>query len=124
MHVPVGPAIVNATAPVAPAPTTAATPVPTVASRYRIPSTGIWLHVLYPGEYTGSFSFNGQTTPVSSTGEQFFQIPITRGVVDGIFTKADGSADTLAVEVYKEGGIIDLANTTAPKGIVEIHTMV
>jgi hypothetical protein len=124
MHVPVGPAIVNTTAPAVPRVTTTVMPAPTEMSRYRIPLSGIWLHVLYPDSYTGSFSFNGQTTMVNSTGEQFYQIPINQGVIDGIFTKSDGSTDMLAVEIYKDGGIIDLANTTVPKGSVEIHTTV
>jgi len=124
MHVPVGPAIVNIPVPTVSSRADVVTAVPTQSSRYVIPATGVWVHVLYPGDYSGFLNSNGQLKTVNSTGEQFFQIPITSGVIDGSIEKSDGSVNNLAVEVYKDGTLLDLANTSAPKGSVEIHTNV
>jgi len=125
MHVPVGPAIVTTPAvpEVTPVPRVA-TPIPTPASQYALPTKGVWVHVLYPGAYSGSLNFNGQLKEVNSSGEQYFQIPITGGVIDSSIKKADGSVNTLTIEVYKDGKMLDLANTTAPQGTVEIHSSV
>ena len=124
LHVTVGPAIVSNTVPVSVPVTESATPVPTAASLYNLPRTGVWVHVLYPGDYSGYVSSNGQQKEVNSTGEQFFQLPMTRGVVDASIAKSDKSGNTLAVEVYRNGELVDLANTTTPQGVVEIHTSV
>lgn len=127
MHVAVGPAILSSAVP---NPTTVpltsvAAPAPEATpARFRIPATGVWVHVVYPGDFSGFLSFNGRLKEVNSSGEQFYQIPITSGFIDGSIEKTDRSTNTLAVEIYKDGTVLDLVNTSTPKGIVNIHTTV
>jgi len=99
-------------------------PVDSAAIKYVIPKTGIWVHVAYPGNYTGSLRSNGQWRDIDASGDQIYQMVMKNGKIDGVLEKADGSTNPLEVEVYNNGVRIDLANTTTPKGTVEIHTTV
>lgn len=128
MHVSVGPAIEGpGSIPAAVSPPVTAVPAITPApvtspAQYSIPSAGVWVHVAYPGNYTGTISPNGQRQEINAAGDQIYQMVMKNGSIDAVLEKADGSANTLAVEVYKDGALIDLANTTTPLGSVEIHT--
>jgi len=103
----------------------AALPAPAAGPvQYAIPATGVWVHVAYPGNYTGTLASNGQQQAIDASGEQIYQMVMKNGAIDGVLEKSDGSTKPLEVEVYKDGILIDLANTTTPLGIVEIHTTV
>jgi len=128
MHVSVGPAITGAALPATAAPTLTSTPAipePTAFPvQYSLPATGVWVHVAYPGNYTGTISPNGQRQDINASGDRMYQMVMKNGTIDAVLEKADGSANALAVEVYKDGTLIDLANTTIPLGSVEIHTRI
>jgi hypothetical protein len=127
LHVPVGPAIMNTSVSVATPQQSAGTVSPVVAitpAQYEIPQTGVWVHVSYPGEYSGYIRGNGERKDVSTSGDQFYQFSMKGGLIDGVLQKADRSVQPLSVEVYKDGKQIDLVNTTAPQGTVEIHTTI
>lgn len=125
MHVPVGPAVIRSTgAPasppvISPAPTTAAVP-----GSSPVPSNGVFVRVLYPGQYTGTISANGFERVVNTSGEQVFQLSMTGGSVDAFLEKGDGSVRNLIVQVYRNGVLVTSADTSVPLGVVEIHTSI
>lgn len=94
----------------------------TTSTQYIIPQTGVWVRVSYPGNYTGYISSNGQWREINASGDQFYQLSMDHGIIDGMLEKGDGSVKTMAIEVYKDGTIIDRANTSAPLGTVVTHT--
>ena len=123
IHVMVGPALGN--------PVVTETPVlqPTISPYASlppasVPTTGVWVRVYYPGNYTGSIRSTGLTTEVNSTGDRFYPVPITSGMIDGSIEKQDGSADTLIVEVYRGGSLISRGYTITPRGVLNINAVV
>ncbi|MDD4137044.1 MAG: hypothetical protein PHT99_04000 [Methanoregula sp.] len=113
-------------------PTTEETPVPEVTTvpevpvatgtpQISIPGTGVWVHVIYANQYTGSVGLPGNQADISGSGERFFQVPTSEGIVVAAIQKSDGSSDKLTIEVYKNGEIVDQSSTVTPKGIAEIQ---
>jgi hypothetical protein len=129
MHVSVGPAVTGPDLPITPSPAAAEPPTPqlpaeTVPAPFAVPDTGVWVQVRYPGNYTGTISSNGQVRSVDGAGDQFYQMVMKSGTIDGTLEKVDGSMDRLEILVYRDGVVAALANTTVPKGIAEIHTTI
>ena len=130
INVKVGPAVINkpsetpvpAPAAVVPA-VIASVPTPDTSIALKaVPATGIWVRVAYPGNFTGTITTNGLVRDVNSSGEQFYQFPMTSGIIEGFIGKQDGSVKNLMIEVYKDGTLVAYNNTTLPLGTVEIHT--
>jgi len=125
LHVNVGPAIITRPE---------VTAVPTVVSTFptpdtslvlhEVPATGVWVRVAYPGNYTGTIAANGIAREVNSSGDQIYQFPMTRGTVDAFMEKEDGSEKNMVLQVYRNGALITYGNTSAPLGVVEMHTTV
>jgi len=129
MQVPVGPAVTGPDIPITRPPIFVeppgpASPAETVPPQFAVPDTGVWVQVRYPGNYTGTLSSNGQVRSVDGAGDQFYQMVMKSGTVDGTLEKADGSMDQLEILVYRDGAVTALANTTVPRGIAEIHATV
>jgi len=103
---------------VAPAQTTV-TPVPTPQT--LIPPTGVWIRVIYADKFTGSVGTPGNQADVADTGDKFYQIPTSEGIVVATVQKADGSSDNLTVGVYKDGNLVMQKSTVTPNGIVEVQ---
>jgi len=131
-----------ATPPVTPAATTVATPVPATSAptvkptpvsaaptatpvstptRAPVPQNGVWVHVNYDGSFTGSYGTPGSEASVTDSGDHFYQVPTLTGIVVASFTKNDGSADPILVEVYKNGAIAGSTRITSPKGTADIQ---
>lgn len=91
--------------------------VPSVA----VPESGVWARVFYPGNYVGSFSANGRTREVNNTGDQFFQLSMSSGSIDGVMEKQDDTARNMAIQIYKDGALVASQNTTAPHGDIDLH---
>lgn len=96
-------------------------PIPTTAPASAIPATGVWVRVMYANQFSGQVGTPNAQREVSDTGEKLYQISTSTGTVAASVQKVDGSADLLAVEVYKDGELITKKSTVAPKGIVEIQ---
>ena len=128
-------------APVTPALTTQATLAPTQTPQvspiitvspvsttpppqYLIPKTGVWVRLQYPRNYVGYIGSQGLYKQVNSTGEQYLQLPIATGMIDGSIEKQDGSTDNLIVEIYKDGALISQKSTSTPQGALDIHVSV
>jgi hypothetical protein len=86
-----------------------------------VPEQGVWVHILYANEFTGSYGTPGRETTISGEGERLLQIPTSEGIVVANIQKTDGSSDKLTVEVYKNGVVVQEKSTITPKGIVEIQ---
>lgn len=102
----------------------AATPAGTTSSaggQLEIPAQNVWVHIIYDGEYTGTYGIAGSVSSVSDKGEKLVQVATSDGIVVASVQKVDGSSDKLTVEVYKDGKLMQQQSTVAPKGIVEIQ---
>jgi len=86
-----------------------------------VPEQNVWIHILYDGEYTGTYGIAGSVSSVADKGEKLLQVPTSDGIVVASIQKVDGSSDKLTVEVFKDGEIVQQRSTVAPKGIVEIQ---
>jgi hypothetical protein len=124
---PIPTAIPSATPTPTPLPTTAVPitvettiPVPTASPQPLIPKTGVWVKVSFAGLWTGSYGTPGNQAAVSGSGDQFFQVPVSEGIIQVSFQKRDGSGNILFVEIYKNGTLIKSAKTTVPKGSIEV----
>ncbi|AGB01857.1 hypothetical protein [Methanoregula formicica] len=124
MHVPVGPAIIRNATPVGPLVVTTIPETVAPSGASPVPSTGVFVRVLYPGQYTGTISANGFERAVNSSGEQIFQLSMAVGNIDAFLEKGDGSVRNILVEVYKNGNMVTSADTSIPYGVVEIHTSI
>jgi hypothetical protein len=124
IHVMVGPAIGNGGAVIMPLPTENKISPYASLPQTIIPPSGVWVRVVYPGNFLGSIGANGQMKNVNSTGDRFYQLPIASGMIDGSVEKQDGSVKNLIIEVYKDGVLISQSFTSTPRGVVDIHTEV
>ena len=97
---------------------TQATPEPTAA--VAIPQQGVWVRVKYPGTFKGTLGTAASQDEVSDSGDKFYVIATSEGIVQATIQKADGSGDELVVEVYKDGSLVKSGSTTVPKGTVEL----
>jgi hypothetical protein len=125
LDIPIGPAIVIGPETMTETPTIVAPPTPdTSIVMHTVPPTGIWVRIAYPGNFTGTISTNGLGRDVNSSGDQFYQLSMDSGIIDGYIEKGDGSVKNMVVQVYKDGTLVTYGNTSAPLGTVEIHTTV
>jgi hypothetical protein len=94
------------------------TPGPTSVS---IPSTGVWVRVIYPGTFTGSIGTPGNQFTVNDSGDQLYSVSTTDGIVAVSVQKKDGSANKITAEIYKNGALVKSGSITTPKGTLEIQ---
>jgi hypothetical protein len=98
------------------------TPTPYSPPQMLVPTSGVWVHVQYPGNFTGTVgSMKGGLREVNTTGEQYYQVPASDGIIDVALQKQEGSRDELAVEIYRDGSLLTRSNTTTPRGTVDLH---
>lgn len=90
-------------------------------AKLLVPKSGVWVHVDYKNEFSGTVGTPNALRDVTATGEQFYQIPTSTGTVSASITKTTGSGDLLTVEVYKDGKLVTAKSSTAPMGTVEIQ---
>jgi hypothetical protein len=89
-----------------------------------IPSSGVWVRISYPGNFTGSVGAKGRLEMINSTGNQLIHVPVTSGMIDGSIEKQDGSDRTLFIEIYKDGTLVTRSASSRPFDLVDIHTNV
>ena len=102
------------------------TPVVTPAittgpTQVMIPPNGVWVRASYPGNYIGLIGTPGNQLEVSGTGDKFYPISTSDGIVAAVLQKKDGSGDKIILEVYKNGVMLKRESSVTPKGIVEIQ---
>jgi hypothetical protein len=101
-----------------PAATATISPEPT---QLMIPPNGVWVRVSYPGNYIGLIGTPGNQREVSGTGDKFYQISTSDGIVAAALQKMDESEDKIILEVYKNGLLLQRESSVTPKRIVEIQ---
>jgi hypothetical protein len=122
----VTPAITPAST-IIPTPTVPQTPVPqiilvpTPQPTVRMPDKGVWVKVQYTGNFTGRVGTSGDLKQVNESGDQYYQIPITEGIVEVSIQKEDGSGNVLAVEVYQNGKMVIRSTKATPFGAIDIR---
>ena len=89
-----------------------------------IPPAGVWVRVYYPGFFSGSVGGRGLFTPIESTGDQLYSLPVNVAIVEGTIEKEDGSVGKLVTEVYKDGVRISQMETSTPYGLIDLHVPV
>jgi hypothetical protein len=108
-------------------PCTTVTPTPkqVVSPSPQIPTSGVWVKVMYSGNFSGSYGTPGVLKFVEEeSGDHIYQVVTTDGPVVVNIQKSDGSSAELVVDVYKDGVLRKHAVTALPRGIVEIQTSV
>ena len=101
-----------------PAVTSTITPGPT---QVMVPPNGVWVRASYPGNYIGLIGTPGNQLEVSGTGDKFYPISTSDGIVAAALQKKDGSGEKIILEVYKNGVMLKRESSVTPKGIVEIQ---
>jgi len=98
------------------------TPTPVV-----IPSSGTWVEVKYDKYYSGTFGtpasqqvLSGGRQMVPNTGDQFYLIPTNNGFITASVSKNDGSGDTLTVNMYQDGTLVETDSTSTPYGVLDV----
>jgi hypothetical protein len=123
IHVKVGPATGNNVVTTPQLPEIRVSPYASLPN-VSIPSSGVWVRVFSPGNFIGSIGANGQFREVNGTGDQFYQLSIAGGMIDGSIGKQEGTVSNLIIEIYKNGALVSQSYTSAPRGVVDIHTSV
>ncbi|HEX3001771.1 MAG TPA: hypothetical protein VHN82_05310 [Methanoregula sp.] len=119
-------------------PTAVATPMPvetpenipdvtatTIAETTQSPApqfSGVWVRIQYNGKYSAAYGTSGRIREVSTSGEQYYQIPAKDQIVDAAVQKLDASGELLTVSIYLDGAQVSSSSTTKPFGTVELHT--
>jgi hypothetical protein len=85
-----------------------------------IPGNGVWVRVEYNGTFTGYVGNPGSLQHVGGSGDRFYYIPKSEGLVQASFQKRDYSGNTLTVEVYRNGEMIHHRATRVPMGEIQI----
>jgi hypothetical protein len=85
-----------------------------------IPPTGVWVRVIYPGNFTGSIGSAGKMRPVTGSVDQFYQVSTVDGIVQALIQKLDGSGNVLTAEVYRNGTMVKNVSITAPRGTIDL----
>ncbi|MDO9323383.1 MAG: PH domain-containing protein [Methanoregula sp.] len=111
-----------------PTPVTAITPEQTVSSQPTaitttlppqsdITATGVWVKIVYEGQYTGAVGTGGRMIDVKGTGGRFYRISAaSTDVVEVAVQKLDTSGLPMTIEVYNNGRIIQQKTIITPKG--------
>jgi len=97
------------------------TVLPTTKPTVMIPEKGVWVKVHYTGNFTGRVGTSGNLKLVNASGDQYYQIPITDGIVEVVLQKEDGSGNPLTVEVYQNGRLVTSSTKATPYGIIEVR---
>jgi len=97
-----------------------ATIMPPTQNQVIIPPTGVWVRVIYPGNFTGSIGAVGKMRPVTGSVDQFYQVPTVDGIVQALIQKQDASGNILSAEVYRNGTMVKNGSITAPRGTIDL----
>jgi hypothetical protein len=116
------------TTPPTPVPTPPHTPTPVVTvlptpeiTKVLIPSTGVWVEVMYAGTYSGLIGTPGNQNSITHTGDYPFQVSAGPGDSVAVsLQKMDGSGNPMTVTVYINGQSVKTSSTTAPMGTITL----
>jgi len=84
-----------------------------------IPPDGIWVRVVYNGNYYGRVGNPGSMQSVKGSGDQIYKIK-SDGLVQLQIFKNDNTGNPLTVEIYRNGELITYKVRSAPMGSIEL----
>jgi hypothetical protein len=84
-----------------------------------IPRDGIWVRVVYSGNYNGRVGNPGSLQSVKGFGDQIYKIK-SDGLVQLQINKNDNSGNPLTVEIYRNGELMTHQVRSAPMGSIEL----
>ena len=84
-----------------------------------IPPDGIWVRVVYTGNYYGRIGNPGSLQGVKGSGDQIYTIN-SDGLVQLQINKNDNTGNPLTVEIYRNGELITRKVRSAPMGSIEL----
>ncbi|MGA2162653.1 MAG: tetratricopeptide repeat protein [Methanoregula sp.] len=106
------------------------TAVPTTTQPI-VPSSGVWVEIIYDQYYSGSVGtpssqqmVSGSQQMVPNTGDQFYQIPKNDGFITASVSKNDGSGDNLTVNIFAGGTLVKTDSTTVPYGSLDVVALI
>ncbi len=97
------------------------TEVPPPQPTVMVPQKGVWVKVDYAGNYTGRIGASGDLKQVNASGEQYYQLAITEGIVEATIQKQDGSGRVLTIEVYQNGKMVARSTKATPGATVDLR---
>lgn len=98
--------------PVQPPATVSATQVQT-----EVPTTGVWVKLVYDGQYTGTIGTGGRLVEVTGTGGRLYRVPAaSTDTVEVSIQKLDTAGLPLTAEVYNSGMMVQRKTIITPKG--------
>jgi hypothetical protein len=112
---------------IVPIPTVQPTATPQVAPEppsqphVIIPTTGVWVRVIYSGNFTGTVGTSGNMRLVTGSIDQLYQVPTIDGTVEALIQKLDGSGNVLTTEVYKNGQMVKRGTIIVPRGTIDLR---
>ena len=84
-----------------------------------IPPDGIWVRVVYTGNYYGRVGNPGSLQSVKGSGDQIYKIK-NDGLVQLQINKNDNTGNPLTVEIYRNGDLMTHQVRSAPMGSIEL----
>jgi hypothetical protein len=84
-----------------------------------IPPDGIWVRVVYTGNYYGRVGNPGSLQSVKGSGDQIYKIK-SDGLVQLQINKNDNTGNPLTVEIYRNGELMMHQVRSAPMGSIEL----
>ena len=84
-----------------------------------IPPDGIWVRVVYSGNYFGRVGNPGSLQSVQGSGDKFYKIK-SDGLVQLQINKNDNTGNPLMVEIYRNGELMTHRVRSAPMGSIEL----
>lgn len=85
-----------------------------------IPSDGVWVRVVYEGNYHGRVGNPGSLRGVKGSGDQIYKIYVSDGLVELQIYKDDNSGNPLTVEIYRNGELITHRVRSIPMSSIEL----
>jgi hypothetical protein len=84
-----------------------------------IPPDGVWVRVVYSGNYYGRVGNPGSLQGVKGSGDQIYKIK-SDGLVQLQISKNDNTGNPLMVEIYRNGELMTYQVRSAPRGSIEL----
>lgn len=81
---------------------------------------GVYVRVIYPGDFAGSIGNPGLLRQISGRGNQTYTILMTKTIVQATIHKLDQSPDPLTVEIYDNSTLLASRSVNAPQGDVSL----
>ncbi len=83
-----------------------------------IPNVGVWIHVIYPGNFYGKMGNPAELSEIGGTGDKFYFIRNSGNLLQADIQKQDYSGDTLTVEVFNNGTKVFNSSVRSPMGTI------